>query len=194
MKKSTPVAMVATPAIKKLKAAAEAQTGARPLTARSVAELCGVELKTVHNWAAEGLISHFRTPGRHLRFDAASVVRFLESCGYELPTERSRGDVLGLARGATRSKLRKFFEGDDTTWAEDLPTLLLRAGRRPPSLLVVADEELRQFDAPTVLRALRQQLPKTSILLVGGKGRSPQGVVRARDASVAELDNALAAA
>src|SRR5690606_15484074 len=78
--------MVATPAIKKLKAAAEAQTGARPLTARAVAELCGVELKTVHNWALEGRLAHFRTPGRHLRFQPEVVEAFLSECGYTTAT------------------------------------------------------------------------------------------------------------
>lgn len=47
------------------------------LTASDVADLCEVDLKTIHNWVERGCIPHFRTPGRHLRFQALDVARFL---------------------------------------------------------------------------------------------------------------------
>lgn len=48
----------------------------RPMTTRQVAHACGVELKTVHNWADNGELAHFRTPGKHLRFLPAEVRAF----------------------------------------------------------------------------------------------------------------------
>lgn len=46
-------------------------------TAPEVAEFCGCDLKTIHNWFERGQIKGFRTPGRHLRFTAQNVTTFL---------------------------------------------------------------------------------------------------------------------
>src|SRR5678815_5037851 len=54
-------------------------------TASEFAHLCGVDLKTIHNWADKGQIRHFRTPGRHLRFRRLDVVDFLRKYGYPVP-------------------------------------------------------------------------------------------------------------
>jgi excisionase family DNA binding protein len=56
-------------------------------TASDLATLCEVDLKTIHNWVDRGRISHFRTPGRHLRFRAVDVVDFLRTWGYAVPRE-----------------------------------------------------------------------------------------------------------
>ncbi len=55
------------------------------LTASDVATLCEVDLKTIHNWVDRGCIPHFRTPGRHLRFQAVDVANFLREWGYTIP-------------------------------------------------------------------------------------------------------------
>ena len=55
------------------------------LTASDVASLCEVDLKTIHNWVDRGCIPHFRTPGRHLRFQAVDVANFLRDWGYAIP-------------------------------------------------------------------------------------------------------------
>jgi len=60
------------------------------LTASDLATLCEVDLKTIHNWVDRGRISHFRTPGRHLRFRAADVADFLRTWGYSVPRELSK--------------------------------------------------------------------------------------------------------
>lgn len=57
----------------------------RYFTTSDLAEFCGVEGKTIHNWAAKGSIPHFRTPGRHLRFRPADVLAFLKAYGYAVP-------------------------------------------------------------------------------------------------------------
>lgn len=44
------------------------------LTPADVAKLFRVDAKTVGRWANRGLLSYFRTPGRHLRFHRADVL------------------------------------------------------------------------------------------------------------------------
>ncbi len=53
--------------------------------ASELADMCSVDLKTIHNWVDKGHIAAFRTPGRHLRFKAADVVAFMTKCGYPIP-------------------------------------------------------------------------------------------------------------
>jgi excisionase family DNA binding protein len=54
-------------------------------TASDVATFCGVDLKTIHNWADRGHIRHFRTPGRHLRFTPEDVAAFIKKSGFPMP-------------------------------------------------------------------------------------------------------------
>ena len=70
--------------------------GPRYLTARQVADVCDINLKTVHNWVDAGKFGPvgdseaagvFRTPGRHLRFTAGAVVAFLTKLGYPVPAD-----------------------------------------------------------------------------------------------------------
>jgi hypothetical protein len=58
---------------------------ARLLSATQVARCCGVDIKTIHNWANKGKIPHDRTAGRHLRFRPLDVVDFLRSFEMGLP-------------------------------------------------------------------------------------------------------------
>lgn len=61
------------------------------LKASHVARLCGVDLKTVHNWVDKGNVAASRTPGRHLRFRYAAVIGLLEGMGFPIPAELRRG-------------------------------------------------------------------------------------------------------
>jgi excisionase family DNA binding protein len=54
-------------------------------TAPQVAQICGTDLKTIHNWVNRGEIHSFRTPGRHLRFRRQDVQDFLTRFGYPMP-------------------------------------------------------------------------------------------------------------
>jgi PleD family two-component response regulator len=55
------------------------------LRAPDVAYLCGVDLKTIHNWTKKNAIPHERTAGRHLRFRPLDVAHFLRDYGYAIP-------------------------------------------------------------------------------------------------------------
>lgn len=57
------------------------------LTTTDLARICEVDLKTIHNWADKGKIKHFRTPGRHLRFERTAVIEFLKHFGYPVPKD-----------------------------------------------------------------------------------------------------------
>jgi excisionase family DNA binding protein len=57
----------------------------RLLSATQVARFCGVDLKTIHNWANKGKIPCHRTPGRHLRFRPLDIVEFLRTYELGLP-------------------------------------------------------------------------------------------------------------
>ncbi len=94
----------------------------RPLTARAVADLCGVELKTVHNWVLEGRLEHFRTPGRHLRFQREAVQAFLLSCGYGGPSNVATRAAVIVVKGGSSAALRTVLRGQITTEVDDLPS------------------------------------------------------------------------
>ena len=65
-------------------------TKPRYFVASYVARVCGVDLKTIHNWCDRGKIPYFRTPGQHLRFRAAELAAFLRQQGYDVPEELER--------------------------------------------------------------------------------------------------------
>lgn len=50
----------------------------RPLTPRQVAEMFGVTVTTVAEWADAGKLPHFRTPGGQRRFWREDVVALLQ--------------------------------------------------------------------------------------------------------------------
>jgi excisionase family DNA binding protein len=55
------------------------------ITATDLAEVCEVDITTIHNWADRGRIPHFRTEGGHLRFRKPEIVPWLQKKGYYVP-------------------------------------------------------------------------------------------------------------
>jgi excisionase family DNA binding protein len=151
----------------------------RPLTARDVAELCGVELKTVHNWVAEGRLPHFRTPGRHLRFQPHLVQSFLQEIGYGPSVERRTAVIWVPAAKVTR--LRRALSHYDCRSVSDVWSALIVAGKEDPDAMVVDATFLTLPDFRGLMNAVRLNLPGTTMILVGeptpGAGR---GVVAVR--------------
>lgn len=153
-------------ALRKLRTAANGPRGAEPLTARGVAELCGVELKTVHNWAAEGIIGHFRTPGRHLRFQAVDVIRFLEECGCAVPASPDVAQALVVVDGPLRRRLRRILRGLQAEFVAEPLGALIAAGRLRPDAIIVVCDSLAGVSVPAYLAALQKGFPEANILCV----------------------------
>ena len=86
-------------------------------TANDVARFCGVDLKTIHNWANKGKLPHARTEGRHLRFRRIELVGFLRTYGIAIPSALSNGrprviviDADPVSLAATKRALAKRFD------------------------------------------------------------------------------------
>ena len=147
---------------------AKLRPDAPPLTAREVARLCAVELKTVHNWVAQGLLRHFRTPGRHLRFQPTEVRRFLEGCGYE-PSASSQhvGRVLVLAKARRHARLRRALSGCDLVWTTDAYAALVIAGRERPAFALLDAPALPSSSGAAIVRALLAELSRVRVVWLG---------------------------
>jgi len=129
------------------------------LTASQIARFCQVDLKTIHNWAGRGRISHFRTPGRHLRFRRPHVLDFLRKYGYPIPheltEERPRVAVLldaAALKDVILEALRSTFEVLDYSDAVDA---LLRIGERPPDAVVLG-AKVGRLSAAEIIGALKR--------------------------------------
>ncbi len=137
----------------------------RPLAARDVAELCGVELKTVHNWVAEGRLQHFRTPGRHLRFQPHIVQMFLREIGYGPSTKRRTAVICVPAAKAAR--VRRALADYECKSVSDVWSALIVAAKAVPGALVVDATFLTTHELRGLTTAVRRKLPATSLIIVG---------------------------
>ena len=143
------------------------------LTASDVAELCEVDLKTIHNWVERGCIPHFRTPGRHLRFQAVDVARFLREWGYAIPrrfyAEIAHSIVVVGGKDVTALVSRVAGQTASVHVVEDLYHALLHVGAEPTSALVI-DGSIAQA-APEMLApaisALTRAFTALTIVLLG---------------------------
>lgn len=136
----------------------------RPLTARAIAELCGVELKTVHNWVADGKLPHFRTPGRHLRFQPDAVRTFLENIGYA-PT-RKHGSVVVLSNAAGAKRLSAALSGFECILAKNLWSALISVGRKSNEGLILDVAHLPAAELKGLLTTVQAELPELRVVLL----------------------------
>lgn len=170
-------------AFSRLRSLAASPGGSAALTARGVAELCGVELKTVHNWAEQNQIAHFRTPGRHLRFQAADVVAFLNRGGYDFALGGKAASLLVVAKGSRRTRLRRVLKPFSCLFAEDALHALVVAARKPPDALVVDALAISPLELGTYLSLLCREFQSSQVICLrspsqsGSSFRPPAGVV-----------------
>lgn len=68
--------------------------------ASELADICKVDLKTIHNWVTRGHLAAFRTPGRHLRFKAVDVLGFMTKFGYPVPASLVADAAASASAGA----------------------------------------------------------------------------------------------
>ena len=141
---------------------------------KDVAALFGVEQKTVHNWVALGMIPHFRTPGRHVRFTPAEVADFVTK--YRRG-DRDRGRGSGRGRGLT---------GETSELGE--PLAAKRGGGTSSVVVVVvhAPKARTGRGLEGELQSLRRELPESRMVWLGDARRGiPVELERA--ASVKDL-------
>jgi excisionase family DNA binding protein len=143
------------------------------LTASDVAELCEVDLKTIHNWVERGCIPHFRTPGRHLRFQAVDVARFLREWGYAIPkrfyAEIAQSIVVVGGKDATAAVARAVGQSASVHAVDDLYHALLHVGAEPTSALVIDASVAQAFVemlGPSV-SAITRAFASLTIVLLG---------------------------
>jgi len=108
------------------------------LTAVEVARACGVDLKTIHNWADKGKLRHTRTAGRHLRFHRLDVVELLRRHAHPVPdallAQRLRVCAAGMPH-ARRALGRRF----DVVDVADAIDALVSLATIDPDALVLPD-------------------------------------------------------
>lgn len=137
-------------------------TDIKLLTASDVADLCEVDLKTIHNWVERGCIPHFRTPGRHLRFQAMDVATFLREWGYAIPrrfyAELAQTVMVIGAKETLTAVSRALGQAIGARHVPDLMEALLRIGAEPTSAVVIdAGIAERHFDVlDRVVSSLRR--------------------------------------
>jgi len=137
----------------------DAQKSEGLFTASQIARFCQVDLKTIHNWADRGQISHFRTPGRHLRFRRPHVLDFLRKYGYPIPdeleAERPRVAVFvnGLRdKDGLLASLQTTFEVVDYP---DPLAGLLQIGEQPPDAIVLG-AQVGDLSGAEIIEALKR--------------------------------------
>src|SRR5580692_4735475 len=113
------------------------------LSATQVARFCGVDLKTIHNWANKNKIPATRTAGRHLRFRPLDVVDFLCAYAFDLPEGllhfRLRVLVVDTDPSALAASRRALGRRFEVSIAEHVVDGLLATATLLPDVLVLGD-------------------------------------------------------
>ena len=117
--------------------------GGRLLTATQVARMCGVDVKTIHNWVGRGRIRGHRTGGRHLRFWPLDVVDFLRAWELGVPeslrSARLRVLVVDDDAAALATCKRALSRRFEVATADDVIDAIVGAATLRPDVLVVGD-------------------------------------------------------
>jgi len=133
------------------------------LKSSAVADLCQVDLKTIHNWANSGEIRHSRTRGRHLRFSPADIVEFLRKYDYPVPqqflADKPRVYLLDDDRSTLAAVKKTLIKQFEVTFFNDPVDALISIGVQPPAVIVL-DVKIADFDGLHLLARLAQ-LPAT---------------------------------
>lgn len=137
----------------------DAQKSEGLFTASQIARFCQVDLKTIHNWADRGQISHFRTPGRHLRFRRPHVLDFLRKYGYPIPDElEAERPRVALFVGGLPEKDEVLASLQTTFEVVDYPdplTGLLQIGDQPPDAIVLG-AKVGDLSGAEIIEALKR--------------------------------------
>jgi excisionase family DNA binding protein len=138
-------------------------------SAVDVARFCGVDLKTIHHWAARGKLRHRKTDGGHVRVERTDLVAFLRAYSFPLPDALRRGKprvfVVAAderARVALVRALARRFEVEAFTDAVDA---IVAVGSRAPQA-VAAVTPLAGVDLAHAIARLRDVEPTGHVRVV----------------------------
>jgi hypothetical protein len=175
-----------------------ADVGRKLLTASDLARLCEVDLKTIHNWVNRDKVAHFRTPGRHLRFRAIDVARFLQGYGFMVPTELAPlldGSIVVVGGQELYAQVERVLDGSNmlAVHLEHAVDALVRAGATFADVYAIDVSAVRtQLDVASMLDAIHRASPRSKIVAVGGKRLDlPVYVVRVDASDAGSLSAAL---
>jgi len=172
----------------------DAQKSEGLFTASQIARFCQVDLKTIHNWADRGQISHFRTPGRHLRFRRPHVLDFLRKYGYPIPDElEAERPRVALFVDGLREKDEVLTSLQTTFEVVDYPdplTGLLRIGDQPPDAIVLG-AKVGDLSGAEIIEALKRgdnTCHVRAILLAGNEADKQAALEAGASAHVSPSD------
>jgi excisionase family DNA binding protein len=142
------------------------------LGANDIARLCDVDLKTIHNWVDRGVLPHFRTPGRHLRFRPEHVATFLRTWGYAVPASLrdaapKRVAVIGPKKVERLAQQAIEGVGIELCALEHPYDALLTVALEPASAYVIDADALGRDALETFTSALHRAAPTATITVVG---------------------------
>jgi excisionase family DNA binding protein len=155
------------------------------------ARACGVSTQTIVNWIRQGRLRAATTGGGRFRVHADSLVEFLKSSGFEIPTDLKAGppliyiiddDAAWLA--AARRQLASV--GQVETFPDGYRGLIAVAAR--PPAVVVLDMKMPGLDGAGVLNALRSDVSTKALpILVATSFEEEAALARRYGASAAVI-------
>lgn len=143
-------------------------------TTGQVADMCGVNFRTVIRWLEKGLIPSFRLPGRgDHRISHGAMIEFMQQHNMPLPQELLKEVEETKTKSSERGKLPILIVDDDASMAKAIGRALKRAGfdfqiattgfeagmlvNMHRYQLVTLDVKMPGMDGEEVLKLLRQK-------------------------------------
>lgn len=146
-------------------------------TTFQIAEICNVAPTTVIQWANQGKIKSYTTPGRHRRIYHSELLRFLKRYNMPIPSylspKRRRILIVEDEKDIATLLIRAFEKYSDIVevqWKKDGVEALLVLGRTPPDL-VVLDVVMPVVDGSHVLATLRHSEQTKGVAVIGMTGK-----------------------
>jgi excisionase family DNA binding protein len=164
------------------------------LSTGEAARACGVSTQTIVNWIRQGRLRAATTGGGRFRVHVDSLLEFLKTSGFEIPTELRAGppsiyiiddDAAWLA--AARRQLASL--GTIETFPDGYKGLVAVAAR--PPAVVVLDMKMPNLDGAGVLNALRSDEATQSLpILVATSFEEEAALARRYGATAAVIKGA----
>ncbi len=150
-------------------------------TTFEISQILQVNPTTVQNWAKNGMLQAYTTPGGHRRVRKADLIKFIEEYNFPFPDElkEERQSVLIVDDEAmvleTITKGIKYFakgDWDILTASNGMDALLILGDRKPD--LIILDIWLPDMDGFEVCRRIKEREPGIGVISISGALESEQ--------------------